>query len=109
VVARAAEASEVDQALWGAVERHAHAIEQIDNRWGALAHTQHGRLVRQKVAAVNRVVEVDPRRVALAFGVHCAVDAALRTHRVRALHRHKREQIHMHARLRELHRGHQTA
>jgi hypothetical protein len=28
VVARAAEASEVDQALWGAVERHAHAIEQ---------------------------------------------------------------------------------
>ncbi len=67
-----------------------------------------GRLIGKEVTAVNGVVEVDRRRVALALGVDGAVDAALRADRVRALHRHNRKQIDLLALLGQLHCGHQT-
>jgi hypothetical protein len=75
---RAAEAAEIEQAFFGAREGHTHAVEEIDDRGSHLAHGFGGRLIGEKVAAVDRVVEVLPRRVALAFGVDRAVDAALR-------------------------------
>ena len=67
-----------------------------------------GRLVGEEVAAVDRVVEVDLGRVALALRVHGAVDAALRADRVGALHRHEREEVDRDARLAELDRRHQA-
>ena len=68
-----------------------------------LAHRFDRRLVGEEVAAVNRVVEVFPGRVAFAFGVDGAVDAALRADRMRTLHRNDREQIDRMARLSDLH------
>ena len=93
VVERAAEAAEVEQSLGRAVERHAHAVEQVDDAGRRVAHRLDRRLVGEEVAAVDRVVEVLPGGVALALQVLGGVDAALRAHRVRALHRHDREQI----------------
>ena len=88
-----AESAEVEQALRCAVERHTHAVQQIDNRRAGLAHTLHRRLVGQKVAAIDRVIEVGPGRVAFALQILRGVDAALRAHRVRTFHRHDREQV----------------
>jgi hypothetical protein len=93
VVERAAEAAKVQQPLGSAIEGHAHAIQQIDNRRGGLAHGLHRRLVGQKVAAVNGVVEVLVSGVALAFEIFRGVDAALRAHRVRTLDRNDGKQI----------------
>ena len=93
VVERAAEAAEVEQALRGAVEGHAHAVEQIDDAGRGLAHGLDGRLVGEEVAAVDGVVEVLRRGVALALQVLGGVDAALRADRVGALDRDDREQI----------------
>jgi hypothetical protein len=69
VVERAAEAAEVEQALGGAVEGHAHAVEQVDDGGRGLAHGLDGRLVGQEVAAVDGVVEVLVGGVALALQV----------------------------------------
>ena len=90
-----AKASEIEQALSRAVERNAHAVEQVDNAGRGVAHPFHGRLVRQEVAAVNGVVEVLPGGIALALQVLCSVDAALRADRVRPFHRDNREQINL--------------
>ena len=51
-------AQEVEQTLRRTVEGHAHAVQQVDNRGGGLAHRLHRRLIRQKVATIDRVVEV---------------------------------------------------
>jgi hypothetical protein len=104
VVLRAAEASEVEQAFLRAREGHAHAVEEVDDRGSHLAHGLGGRLVGEKVAAVDRVVEVLPGRVAFAFGVDRAVDAALRADRVGTLDGHDREEINFVSRLGDLHR-----
>ena len=74
-------------------EGNAHAIEKIDDRRRHFAHGFGRRLVREKVAAVNRVVEMFPGRIAFAFGVDRAVDAALSANRMRALHRNDRKKI----------------
>src|SRR5271157_4396168 len=63
----------------------------------------------EKVAAVNRVVKMNHRRVALAFRIDRAVDSALRAHRMRSLDRYDREQVDLLALLRELHRRGQTS
>jgi hypothetical protein len=94
MVERAAEAAKVQQALGSAVEGHAHAVEQVDDARRGLAHGLDGRLVGQKIAAVDGVVEVLPGGVALALQVLGGVDAALRADRVRALDRHDGEQVH---------------
>ena len=74
---RAAEAAEVEQPFGGAVEGHPHAVEQVDDVRRRVAHALHGRLLGEEVAALERVLDVDVRMVALALGVHGAVDAAL--------------------------------
>ena len=67
-------------------------------------HPLDRRLVREKVAAVYRVVEVLGGRIALAFCVDRAVDAALRTHRVRTLDRNDRDEIDLVPGFGDLHR-----
>ena len=102
---RAAEATEVEQALGRAVERHAHAVEHVDDAGRRVGHALDGRLVREEVAAVDRLLEVDLGRVAFALRVHARVDAALRAHRVRALDGNEREEVDGNARLAELDHG----
>ena len=108
MVQRAAEAAEVDEAFGRAVERNAHAIEQIDDARRRVAHALHERLVGEVVAALHRVLEVDVGVVAFALRVDRAVDAALRAHRMAALHGHEREQIDGNAELADLDGGHQA-
>jgi len=67
VVERPAETTKIQQAFRGAIKRHAHAVEQVDDGRRGLAHGFHRRLVGQEVAAVNGVVKVLPGRVALAL------------------------------------------
>ena len=93
VVERAAEAAEVEQALGGAVEGHAHAVEQVDDGRGGLAHGLDGGLVGEEVAAVDGVVEVLVGGVALALQILCGVDAALGADRVRTLDRDDGKQV----------------
>src|SRR6266498_3529774 len=95
VVERAAETAEIKYSLGSAIEGHAHAVEQVNNARRSLAHGLDRRLVAEKVAAVNRVVEVLPGRVAFAFQVLGGIDSALSANRVRALDRHDGEQVHV--------------
>src|SRR6185437_2320730 len=95
MVQRSAETAKIEQAFGSAIEGNAHAVEQVDDAWRGLAHVLHRRLVGEEVAAVNGVIEVLPRAVALAFEVLGGVDSALRAHGMRALHRHNRKQIDM--------------
>ena len=88
---RASEAPEIQQALRRAVEHHAHAIEQIDNRRRRFAHALHQRLIGEEIAAVNRVVKMFPGGIAFALQVFGGVDAALGAHRMRALYRNDRK------------------
>ncbi len=67
VIERAAEAAEVEQALGGAIEGHAHAVEQVDDGGRGLAHGLDGRLVGEEVAAIDGVVEVLGGGVAFAL------------------------------------------
>src|SRR5450631_1819110 len=106
VIERAAEAAEVEQTFGSAIERNAHAVEQIDDSGSGLAHGLDRWLVREEVATVNRVVEMDPGGIAFALQVLGRVDAALRAHRVRALYRNDGKQVNLTAHLGDLdHRG----
>ena len=73
-----------------------------------LGHFLDRRLMLQKVAAVDGVVEVQPLVVALlAREVVDAVDAALGADAVRALDRHEAHQVDVDAQLGQLHGGRQ--
>ena len=108
VIKRAAKPSVIQQSFRRAVEHHAHAVQQVDNPRRRFAHPLDQRLVRQKVSAVNRVVKMFPGCVAFALLILRCVDATLRADRVRPFHRHNREQLHRHARLRDANRRHQA-
>ena len=82
---RAAESAQVKQAFTGSIEHYAHSVEHVDDFWGGFAHGAYLRLVRQKVATVNGVVEVLVYRITFAFGVQRGVYAPLRTGGMRAL------------------------
>src|SRR5712691_6864959 len=71
-----AKTTEVEQAFGSAIERHAHAIEQINNGRRCLAHRSNRRLVGEEVAAVNGVIEMLPGGIALAFEIFGSVNAA---------------------------------
>ncbi len=90
---RASEAAEVEQSFGSAIERHAHAVEQIDDAGSGFAHGLDRRLVGQEVAAINGVVEMLPGGIAFALQILGGVDAALGADGVRALHRHDGKQI----------------
>ena len=89
----AAETAEIQQAFRRTVEHHAHAVVEIDDRGGGLGHLLDRRLVRQEVAAVDRIVQVDRRRIPLALGVDRPVDTPLRADRMAAAHADQAEQV----------------
>ena len=93
VVEGATEAAEVEQAFGGAIERDAHAIEEIDDGGRGLAHGLDGRLVGEEVAAIDGVVEVLVGGVAFALEIFGGVDAALRADRVGALDGNDGEEV----------------
>jgi hypothetical protein len=99
VVERASEAAEIEQTFGRAIERNAHAVEQIDDAGSGLAHGLDRRLVGEEVATVDGVVEVYPGGIAFALQVLGGVDATLGAHRVRALYRDDREQVNFTAHL----------
>jgi hypothetical protein len=107
VVQRTAETPEIEQALAGAIERHAHAIEQVDDLRSRVAHAFHRRLLGEEVAALERVLHVDVGVVAFALGVHGAVDSTLGADRMASLHRDDGEHVDVLARLGELDDGHE--
>ena len=100
VVERAAEAAEVEQAFGGAIEGHAHAVEQVDDGGGGFAHGFDGGLVGEEVAAVDGVVEVLVGGVAFALEIFCGVDAALGADGVRTLDRDDGKEVDVCRRLR---------
>jgi hypothetical protein len=81
------------RALGSAVEGHAHAVEEVDDGRGGLAHGLDGSLVGEEVAAVDGVVKVLVGGVALALEVLGGVDAALGADRVRTLDGDDGEQV----------------
>src|SRR5690242_177447 len=91
VVKRASEPPIIEQAFRRAVEHHAHAVEQIDDSRRGFAHALDQRLIREEIAAVNRVVKVLPGGVAFAFLILRRVNAALRANGMRALYGHDGE------------------
>ena len=105
VVERASEATEVEQPFRGTVEGDAHTVKQINDPGCGLAHITHRRLVGKEVATIDGVVKVQGGGVAFALQILGCVDAALRTHRMRALHRHYGEQIYIASTLRDLDHG----
>ncbi len=106
VIQRPAESPVVQQSFRRSVEHHAHAVQQIDDARRGLAHALDQRLVRQKIAAVNRVIQVFVDGVALALLIFRRVDAALRANGMRSLHRHDGKKIHRYSRLSDADGGH---
>src|SRR5208337_2396193 len=102
---RAAEAAEIEQSFGRAIEGNADAIEQIDDAGSSLAHGLDRRLVGEKVATVDGVVEMDPGGIAFAFQVLGGVNATLRANRVRALDWYDREQVNLTAHFGDLDNG----
>ncbi len=98
---RATEAAKIEQAFGRAIEWHAHAIEQINNRGRSFRHSFDGRLIREKIAAVDRVVKMLPGSIALALEILGRIDAALGADRMGALDRHDRKEVDLSARLRD--------
>src|SRR3989441_2897800 len=109
VVKRASKTTEIEQAFGSAIEGHAHAVEQVDNCRCRIAHSFDRWLVGQKIAAVNRVVEVLPGGVAFAFQILGSIDAALCANRMRTLDRNNGEQIDVAAHLGDLDHGCQSS
>ena len=100
LVERPAEEAEVVPALGGPVERHAHAVEEVDDLRCPVGHLVHGGLLGQEVPAVDGLLEVLPLAEALlARDVVARVDAALRAHRVAALHGDDAEEVDLHPEL----------
>ena len=63
---RAAEAALIAKALGRAVEGHAEAVHEVDDPRTPIDHLLHRRLMIEKIAAVDRVVEDDSTRCRLA-------------------------------------------
>ncbi len=105
VIERAAKAAEVEQTFGSAIERNAHAVEQVNDAGSGLAHGLDRRLVGEEVAAVDGVVEMDPGGIAFALQVLGGVDASLRANRVRALYGDDREQVNLTAHFGDLDDG----
>ncbi len=91
-------------ALRRAIECHAQPVHQVDDPRGPVGHLLDRRLMLQEVAAVHRVVQMQPFRVAqLTRLVVARIDPALGTHAVRSLDRGQTHEIHVDAQLGQFH------
>ncbi len=106
---RAAEATEVEQALGGAIEGHPHAVEQVDDTGGGVSHAFDGGLVGEEVATERGFLEMNARAVAFAHGVDGGIDPALCAHGVAALDGHEGEHVHGDAGFAQPDGGHQAS
>ncbi|MMZ67324.1 hypothetical protein D1872_299020 [compost metagenome] len=79
----------------------------MDDARGRLAHRFDRRLVGEKIAPVDRIVEVLPRGVAFAFGVDGSVNPALGANGVGSFDRNEREQLNLYSGFGRLDRGHE--
>ena len=93
VIERAAEAAIVEKALGRAIEHDAHAIEEIDDGGGFIAHALDERLIGEEVAAVDGVVEMLGGGVPFALLIFCGVDAALGADGMGALYGNDGEEV----------------
>ena len=93
MVEGASEAAEIQESLRCAIEGNSHAVEQINNAGGRLAHALHRGLVGEEVAAVNGVIKMLPGGVAFAFEVLGGVNPTLGAHGMRALDGNNGEEI----------------
>ena len=71
------ESPEVQKAFLSPGKWNTHPIEQVDDGRSHFAHSLHRFLVGEKIASVDRVIEMLPRGIPLAFGVDGSVDPAL--------------------------------
>lgn len=104
-----AEESEGALAFGGSVEGDAHAVEEVDDFWGPVAHFEDRGLVGEEVAAEDGFVEVHPLAVPLLSGDFVAgVDAALGTDAMTAFDGDHGEEVDGHAFLGEFDGAGQT-
>ena len=104
LVERAAESPLIAKAFRSAVEGHSQPVHQVNDPRSPVGHFFDRRLVLEKVAAVDGVVEVFPFRVSLLPRERVdAVDATLGTDAVRPLDWHETEQVDMHSQFRQPH------
>ena len=108
LVLLAAEVAEVENALRRARERHAHAVEHLDELRRGLDHALDSELVGEEVAAVDRVIEMLVDGIMLALRVHAGVDAALGAEGVGALDGAVGEEVYLAAALANLERRHEA-
>ena len=108
LVLLAAEVTEVENAFSRARERHAHAVEHLDELRCSFDHALDSELVSEEVAAVDRIIEVLVDRVMLTLRVHAGVDAALCTEGVGTLDRAVREEVNLAAAFADLQRSHEA-
>ena len=108
LVLLSAEVAEVEVAFWRARKGNAHAVEHLDELRSCLDHALDRDLVREEVAAVDRIIEMLINAVMLALRVHAGVDAALRAQRMGALDRAVGKQVDFAAELTDLDGRHET-
>ena len=103
-----AEVTEVEHALSRTRERHAHAVEHLDQLRRCLDHALDGELVGEEVAAIYRIIEMLIDGVMLPLRVHAGVDAALRAQGMGAFDRAVGEQVNLAACLADFQRSHKA-
>ena len=108
LVLLAAEVAEVEDAFCRARERHAHAVEHLDELRSCFDHALDSELVREEVAAVDRVIEMLVDGVMLALRVHAGIDAALGAEGMRTLDRAIGEQVYLAAAFADFQRRHEA-
>jgi hypothetical protein len=90
---RSAKPPEIHQPFFCPREWNTHPVKQVDDLRGHIGHSFDRRLVGKKVAAIDSVVEMFCRGIALALCINGAVYPALGADRVRSFYRHHRDQI----------------
>ena len=103
---RAAESALIAKTFGRAIEGDAEPVHQVDDSRTPVDHFLDRRLMVEEIAAVNRVVEMEPLGVALLPRERVdAVDAPLSANAMRPLDRREAHQIDVDAQLGQLHRG----
>src|SRR5580704_14178882 len=109
VIQCATKAAVIEETFRGAIEHDAHAIEQIDDRRGFLAHAFDQRLISQKISTVDGVVEMLGDGIAFTLLIFRGVDSTLRADGVGALYWHDGKQFDRNAGLGDANRRHQSS
>ena len=91
--------------LCGAVKGHAQPVHQVDDDRGLVAHVADQGLMREEIPALDGIVEMDFRRIALPLGVNGGIDSPLRADGVRPFDGLVRDEDHIRLVFAELHGG----